>query len=78
MNGQMDNQDQHEGLVKIVFSLEQDEDGYPPVKTESLWAKPKADGSFELDNTPFYAQGISRKDIVAAEPISQACLPSRR
>jgi hypothetical protein len=59
----MDQQDLNEVLVKIVFSLERDDDGYPPVTTESLWAKSKADGLFELYNVPFYAQGISWKDI---------------
>ncbi len=57
-----------EGLVKVLFSLQQDEDGYPPVASESLWAKPTTEGLFELDNIPFYAQGVSCKDVVAAEP----------
>ena len=57
-----------EGLVKVLFSLQQDEDGYPPVASESLWAKPTTEGLFELDNIPFYAQGVSWKDVVAAEP----------
>jgi hypothetical protein len=67
----MDKQDQSEGLVKILFSLEQDEDGYPPVTSESLWAKPVAEHLFELDNIPFYACGISWKDMVAADPLTE-------
>ncbi|MGW0663986.1 hypothetical protein [Streptodolium elevatio] len=27
-----------EGHVKVLFGMEQDEDGWPPIQTESLWA----------------------------------------
>jgi hypothetical protein len=67
----MSERDRAEGLVKVLFSLEQDEDGYPPVTSESLWAKPKTEGFFELDNIPFYALGVSCKDTIAAEPTAE-------
>lgn len=52
---------------KIVFSLTQDEDGYPPVPFEGIWAVPLSTGNFRIDNIPFYAAGISSGDEVAAD-----------
>ena len=52
------------GQVKILFALEQDEDGYPPVNVESVWARKTSDNFYELDNIPFYVRGISYKDVV--------------
>lgn len=60
--------------VKILFALEQDEDGYPPVSVESLWATKTPDNFYELDNIPFYAQGVSYKDVVKAEPDAEGAL----
>lgn len=53
--------------VKIVFELEQDEDGYPPEKWESIWALPIGKGKFKIDNIPFYVPSLSCDDIVTAE-----------
>jgi len=58
------------GHIKIYFKLEQDEEGYPPVDWETLWAAPKGDDLYVLDNTPFYAQGISSGDTVSATSIN--------
>ncbi len=43
--------------VKIVFELEPDADGYPPVRREGVWATPSSDDGnvYVLDNIPFYA-----------------------
>ncbi len=42
---------------KMVFELEQDEDGYPPIRYEGVWVLPVASQPdvFEVDNIPFYA-----------------------
>jgi hypothetical protein len=56
----------HSMAVKILFYLERDEDGYPPVEVESMWAMEREDG-YELDNIPFYAKGVALGDVVAAE-----------
>lgn len=42
---------------KLVFELEQDEDGYPPIRSEGIWVLPVAGEPdvFEVDNIPFYA-----------------------
>jgi hypothetical protein len=51
-------------LKKVVFQLEQDEDGYPPVTIESVWAREEADGRFVLDNIPFFATQATLGDLV--------------
>jgi hypothetical protein len=52
---------------KVVFRLDQDEDGYPPDKWESVWALETGDGLYSIDNIPFFVKGISSADVVAAE-----------
>jgi hypothetical protein len=54
--------------VKVLFQLEQDEDGYPPASVESLWALPKGEGLFQVDNIPFFATGVALGDLVSATP----------
>ena len=51
---------------KIAFELEQDEDGYPPDKWETLWATEVEGDIFKLDNIPFYARNVSSEDLVRA------------
>ena len=60
--------------VKVLFHLEQDEDGYPPASVESLWALPKGDGLFQVDNIPFFATGVAVGDIVLAAQVDGAIL----
>jgi hypothetical protein len=55
--------------VKVHFDLVQDEYGYPPSASESLWALQASDSTFELDNIPFFARGVSCHDLVSAEVI---------
>lgn len=54
--------------VKILFDLEQDEDGYPPASAETLWAIQVGQGIFKVDNIPFFALGIAVEDVVSAVP----------
>jgi hypothetical protein len=56
------------GHVKILFHLEQDEDGYPPASVETLWAFELGEGLYKIDNTPFFATGIAVEDVISAEP----------
>lgn len=56
-------------LVKIVFELERDEDGYPPEKWEGVWSKPLGGDRFQIDNVPFFVRGVSCDDIVRAVPV---------
>src|SRR3546814_9863854 len=55
--------------VKIRFPLEQDESGYPPETSETMWAVPLGNGRYRLDNIPFYAKLVSDGDVVAASII---------
>jgi hypothetical protein len=57
-----------ERYVKILFELEQDEDGYPPASAETLWALEVGEGLFKVDNIPFFVLGIAVGDVVSAVP----------
>lgn len=67
-----------EGLKKVQFVIEQDEDGYPPVSIETLWARRTKDGYYELDNSPFYALDVSWKDVVDIEEVPDGTLQFKR
>ena len=56
-----------DGMVKIGFKLERDEDGYPPADWEWMWASRVSNFTFKIDNIPFFAKLIACGDIVAAE-----------
>jgi hypothetical protein len=56
-------------LKKIVFKLEQDQDGYPPAECENLWGAEVSKGLFRIDNIPFFVRGISPGDIVSVEEV---------
>lgn len=49
---------------KIFFNLEQDEEGFPPVGVESVWAIETNGGDFVIDNIPFYACQATLGDVV--------------
>lgn len=57
--------------LKIIFNIEQDEDGYPPVSFESLWAFPLNNGNYIIDNIPFFIYGIAAGDEISALNIEQ-------
>lgn len=52
--------------MKVWFALEQDEDGWPPASTESMWAEPVGDGTYRLDNTPWFVREVASGDVVRA------------
>ena len=54
---------------RIQFRLTLDEDGYPPASGETLWATALGDGTYRIDNIPFFATGVSLGDVVEAEMI---------
>jgi hypothetical protein len=54
--------------VKVVVTLEKDEDDYPPAGYENLWTQPVGGGLFRIDNIPFFAKSIAWGDIVSAIP----------
>src|SRR5262249_43231195 len=49
-------------------ALERDEDGYPPVSAESVWAVPTGQPfEYRLDNVPFFARQATDHDVVLAK-----------
>ncbi len=54
--------------AKILFQLEQD-DGYPPVSWESVWATKVNENKYKIDNIPFYIQGLSLNDIIEVNEV---------
>lgn len=49
---------------KVFFELLQDEDEWPPTKTEFLWGSPLGKGLFRLNNVPFFAPNVCLNDVV--------------
>lgn len=49
---------------KIWFELQQDEDGYPPVGTETVWAIHRGENQYEIDNIPFFEKEATLGDVV--------------
>ncbi|WP_310634468.1 DUF4265 domain-containing protein [Paraburkholderia sp.] len=54
---------------KVVFKLEVSDEGYPPVQYESLWAIRQMQGSYVIDNMPYYIYGVSKGDAVAVDQL---------
>ena len=53
--------------VRVFFRLEQDDDDYPPVATESLWAIPGPDADeYIIDNIPFFVHEATIGDAIVA------------
>lgn len=53
-------------LTRVFFRMSQDDDGYPPITTETLWAESVGKGTYRLVNSPFFAYGVGYGDIVSA------------
>ena len=56
-------------FVKVVFPLIIDEDGFPPVSSETLNARRERGNGLVLENTPFFVNGIALGDRIAGTPI---------
>lgn len=54
---------------KILFALTQDDDGYPPMDVEGVWAIEADDGGYEIDNIPFFASQATVGDIIEAKSV---------
>jgi hypothetical protein len=59
----------HDSQIKLKFCIEPDEDRYPPFRVESVWASPLPDGTFQLDNIPFFAYDAADGDVVTAKVV---------
>jgi len=65
-------------LVKVRFSLEQDEDGWPPATSEGVWAEPLGGDRYRISNTPWWVRGLSYDDVVEARADSDGILWATR
>ena len=63
--------DEDSGLVKVIFELEIEEDGFPPIGTESLNAVRISEDSARLDNTPFFAGSVALGDVARCAKTSR-------
>jgi hypothetical protein len=54
-----------DNLAKVHFHLEPDEDGWPPVASESVWAKPgEKEHEYIIENVPFFTTEATVDDTV--------------
>ncbi|MFT3775587.1 MAG: DUF4265 domain-containing protein [Minicystis sp.] len=54
------------GHQKIIFEIEQDADGYPPVGAEGVWTREQGENRFVVDNIPFFATQATMGDVIEA------------
>ena len=52
--------------AKLCFLLEQDEDGWPPVESENVWARSLGRDEYEVESVPWFVSGIAFGDRVLA------------
>ena len=57
-------------LAKVAFPIEVGE-----ATTETLWALNLGEGRYQLDNTPWFAYGVSWQDVVEAVPEAEGGFP---
>lgn len=55
--------------VKVLFRLTQDESGYPPYAVEGMWTSRQADGTYEIENIPFYSYDVAVGDVVKVQDV---------
>lgn len=52
----------------VVFDLAVDEDGWPPVSAERVWAFSMGADLYLIDNVPWFVRDLAVGDVVRAEP----------
>lgn len=60
-------------IAKVLFRVPDSEGGD---MVETLWATPLGDDRYKLDNSPFYAYGVSWEDVVFAPIDTQEGFPT--
>jgi hypothetical protein len=55
---------------RIIFEIEQDEDGYPGVGAETVWATSVGENTYKIDNIPFFVRDATLGDIIEATEIN--------
>jgi hypothetical protein len=54
--------------ARVVFPLQVDADGWPPVGAERVWAFDLGEGQYRIDNVPWFVRDLAVGDVVAAAP----------
>jgi hypothetical protein len=65
----MSSEGSNDRLFKVIFDLPGESEDWPPYATEALWIS-KTPVKFEarLENSPYFARGVSYLDIVRVRP----------
>jgi len=50
-------------MRELLFSLEQDEDDWPPFAVEGIWCQP-SDGLYRVKTCPLFVKGLSVDDAI--------------
>ena len=50
----------------VVFALEVDEDGWPPVTGERVWATHLGGDTYRIENAPWFVRDLAVDDVVEA------------
>lgn len=61
-------------FVKVRFRLERDAEGWPPVASEGVWARPLGGGRYQVENTPWFVRNLANGDVVRAQPDADGAL----
>ena len=57
-----DRDGEYSDFVRVRFQLRQDDDGWPPVASEGVWAVPLGGDVVRLDNIPWFARNVASGD----------------
>lgn len=58
------------GLAHVVFPLEVDGEGWPPVGAERVWAFELGDDCYQIDNPPWFVRDLAVGDVVRARAVA--------
>ena len=61
--------EQRKKVKKILFKIDTDKDGWPPVASEGIWCEQK-DELYIICNAPFFVKGIAYGDIIRIRGVS--------
>lgn len=51
---------------RVIFPLEVDDEGWPPVGSERMWAFGRGEDRYEIDNVPWFVRDLACGDVVEA------------
>ena len=66
------------GCVEVTFGMTPDEEGWPPIGSETLWTEPMGAGRYRVDSVPFFVPELAVGDVVVATADEQGRLWAQR